>query len=229
VYLASQWGRSAAAATLLVDCLVVGVLFIVLPRMAHAAFERGRFARAEVLYRVVRFFVAKPASRGAIDVSLAGCRLARADWPGALEDLADVAPADLGPAARAAWYNNRAYALARGPALGSGPAPGPEALAAVEEALRLRPDVAGFRHTRGVVLLALGRVDDAIVELDGVWLDLAEAGAPPLLEAERCHDLGVAWSRKGEAEYARDYFQRAVSVAPSSPWAARAAAALAGA
>jgi tetratricopeptide (TPR) repeat protein len=224
VYGASLAGRLATFGAVILALLVLALLFIVFPRLAHAAFERGEFARAEIYYRVIRFFVAKPMSRGAIDVSLAGCRLARADWDGALEDLADVEPVALGLAARAAWYNNRAYALARGGESGAG---GQDALDAIDEAMRLRPDIAGFRHTRGVVLLALGRVDEAIAELDAIWLELAGEGAPPLLEAERCYDLGVAWSKKGEADYARDYFQRALSVAPRSPWGAKAAAALA--
>ena len=220
VYGASLRGRLAAVLALIVATAVVAVVFVLFPRLAHAAFERGEFGRAAVYYRLVRFFVANPESRGSIDVSLAGCRLARADWQGALTDLADVEPEALGPTARAAWYNNRAYALARG---GTDPA---DALLAIDEAVRLRPDVAGFRHTRGVVLLALGRTDDAIAELDAVWQALAGEGAPPLLEAERCYDLGLAWSKKGEAEYAKDYFARAVQIAPRSDWGVRAQALL---
>jgi tetratricopeptide (TPR) repeat protein len=220
---ASRNGSRVVLLVLLFDAAVLVGLFVVLPRLAHAAFERGDFGRAELYYRMVRFFVVRPQSRGAIGVSLAGCRLARADWGGALADLAEVEPAALAPAARAAWYNNRAYALARGSR------PEAEALQAIDEAVRLCPEVTGFRHTRGVVLLALGRTDDAIAVLDGLWPELAGAGPPPMLEAERCYDLGVAWTQKGEADYARDYFQRAVSVAPRSPWGAKAAAALAAA
>jgi len=226
VYGASLRGRAAAALAGLAALGILALVFIVFPRLAHAAFERGDWGRAELYYRLTRFFIANPESRGAIDVSLAGCRLARSDWAGALDDLADVEPEVLGPAARAAWYNNRAYALARG---GQGGAAAQQALDAIDEAVRLRPDVAGFRHTRGVALLALGRIDDAIAELDAVWQAVAGEGAPPLLEAERCYDLGLAWSQKGEAEYARDYFQRAQSIAPRSPWALKAQSARPGA
>jgi tetratricopeptide (TPR) repeat protein len=221
VYGASLRGRLATVLAVLVAFVVLSLVFIVFPRLAHAAFERGEFARAELYYRMTRFFVTNLESRGAIDVSLAGCRLARADWTGALVDLGDVEPEDLGPAARAAWYNNRAYALARGDTDAA------EALLAIDEAVRLRPDIAGFRHTRGVVLLALGRTDDAIAELDAVWQAVAGDGAPPLLEAERCYDLGRAWSKKGEKEYARDYFVRAASISPRSGWGLKAQAALA--
>ena len=88
---------------------------------------------------------------------------------------------------------------------------------------RLRPGVAGFRHARGVALLALGRVDEAIRDLDAVWEALEGADAPPLLEAERCFDLGTAWRRKGARDYARDYFERAQRAAPDPPGAERAA------
>jgi tetratricopeptide (TPR) repeat protein len=224
VYGASLRGRLATIIAIIVAVGIFTIIFVIFPRLAHAAFERGDFGRAELYYRLVRFFVSAPESRGAIDVSLAGCRLARADWQGALTDLSDVEPEALGPTARAAWYNNRAYALARG---GAGPS---DALAAIDEAVRLRPDVAGFRHTRGVALLALGRTDEAIAELDAVWQELAGegAGAPSLLEAERCYDLGTAWARKGEKDYAKDYFLRAVQIAPRSDWGARAQAELGG-
>jgi tetratricopeptide (TPR) repeat protein len=212
IYAAGLQGRLAAAAVTALALLLLALIFIVLPRLAHAAFERGDHARAETYYRFVRFFVASPAARGAIDVSLAGCRLARGDFRGALAELDRVTPRTLAVAARAAWHNNRAYALAR--AGGD-----PSALGDIDEAVRLRPDVAGFRHTRGVVLLSLGRVDDAIAELDEVWQRVATAETTPILEAERCYDLGVAWSKKGEREYARDYFVRAQAVAPGSPWA----------
>ena len=222
VFAASLKGRVAGTVAAAAALGFMGILFYVLPRLAHAAFGRGEWRRAELYYRTTRFFVANPESRGSIDVSLAGCRLARSDWTGALQDLGDVEPEELGPPARAAWYNNRAYALARG---GADPA---EALLAIDEAVRLRPDVAGFRHTRGVVLLALDRVDDAIAELDAVWQAVAGDGAPPLLEAERCYDLGRAWSRKGEKDYAKDYFARAVQIAPGSGWGMKAQAAIAG-
>lgn len=226
VYAASQAGRVAGVAALVGAFLFYVVVFVVLPRLAHGAFERGLYPRAEICYRVTRFFVASPGARGAIDVSLAGCRLARTDFPGALAELGRVVPGALGVAARAAWNNNRAYALARG---GKG---GPVALSSIDEAVRLRPDIAGFRHTRGVVLLEIGRIDDAIAELDEVWHQVVAGGVsndvPALLEAERCYDLGVAWTRKGERDYARDYFTRAQAAAPGTDWAIKAGEALRG-
>jgi tetratricopeptide (TPR) repeat protein len=225
---AMTWLVSRPAAGV-VGGVSVGLLVgfgVVLPRVAHRAFERGDEARAELLYRVVRAVTTGASARGAIDVSVAGCRLGRGDAAAALAVLDRVNPDTLGVAARAAWLNNRAYALARD-GKGTNDDVVHHALSSIDAAVKLRPDVAGFRHTRGVVLLALGRLDDAIAELDDVWQRHGGDEAPPLLEAERCYDLGVAWTRKGEADYARDYFQRAQRVAPRSPWAARASAALA--
>ena len=48
----------------------------------------------------------------------------------------------------------------------------------------------------------------------------------PLLESERCYDLGLAWHKKGERDYAADYFDRARRAAPDSVWASRALAEL---
>jgi len=218
---ASAIGPSAGVATFSLIVLGLFAFAVLLPRAAHRAFERGDFTRASRLYRILRPFVVDPGVRGALDVSLAGCRLAGSDWRGALAELERVAGDSLAPSARAAWLNNRAYANARGPLDAAA------ALRDAEAAMALRPDVAGFRHTRGIALLALGRIDDAIHELDTVWRKLAHEELPPLLEAERCYDLGMAWQRKGEADYARDYFLRARAVAPESPWARAAGACLA--
>jgi tetratricopeptide (TPR) repeat protein len=229
VWAASFWGRFAAGVATVAAIALVALLYLVLPRLAHRAFERGDHRRAELLYRAVRVFLADPQTRAALDVSVAGCLVARGGLVSierALVELGRVDPETLGVAARAAWYNNRAYALARGGRTAH-PTTMADSLALIDRAVQLRPDVAGFRHTRGVVLLALGRVDDAIAELEEVWRCLAGDDAPPLLEAERCYDLGVAWRQKGEIDYARDYFQRAKLVAPRSSWAAKAASALA--
>ena len=200
--------------------LLGSALYVLIPRLAHRAFEHGDFGRAAFFYRVARAVALRDETRSGYDVSLAGCRLARADWEGALSELQRVEVRRLSDAARAAWLNNRAYARARS---ASDPT---QALTDADEAVRLRPDVPGFRHTRAVALLALDRVDDAIVELEDVWNQLEEE-ASPLLEAERCYDLAQAWQKKGEPDYARDYFQRCARIAPRSPWASRAARALA--
>jgi predicted Zn-dependent protease len=194
---------------------------VVLPRAAHRAFRAGDYGRAGGLYAILAAIRLDPAARAAARVSRAACRVGREDWSGALDALAGQAAAGLPEPVRAAWLNNRAYAVVRS---GGSPA---EALALADGAVALRPDVPGFRHTRAIALLACGRVDEAIRELDEVWRRGDERAPQPLLEAERCYDLGLAWDRKGEAAHAADYFDRARRVAPGSPWAARAAARLA--
>lgn len=202
--------------------LAVAALFllVLLPRMAHRAFRGGAFARAGLLYRFLATLRLDGGSRAALRVSLAACWLGRERYRDGLALLDAINPAALRESARAAWHNNRAYALARS---GGDPA---QALLDSDAAIALRPDLPGFRHTRGLALFAQGRLDEAIRELDAVWQRGGSEEAAPLLEAERCYDVGLAWSRKGQSEYAADYFDRARRTAPGSPWSERAAARL---
>jgi tetratricopeptide (TPR) repeat protein len=192
---------------------------VLLPRLAHRAFRGGRYRLAGALYTlaVVRF---DAAARAAARVSRAACRVAREDWEGGLGALARIDEAGLDDPVRAAALNNRAYALVRS---GSDSA---AALTLADAAIALRPDVPGFRHTRAIALLASGRADDAIRELDEVWRRGDERAREPLLEAERCFDLGLAWERRGDVGHAADYYDRARRAAPATPWGARAAARL---
>ena len=80
----------------------------------------------------------------------------------------------------------------------------------IDEASAIRPDVPAVQHTRGMALLAVGRIDDAIAVLDGMR---AAGELPPRLEAERCRDLAKAWAQKGQAAYAEDYRLRAEALA----------------
>jgi hypothetical protein len=182
---------------------------IVLPRMAHAAFRAADTARARRRYRILA--VVSPSAWEAARVSIAGTYLIDRDYPRAQRALLAIDGGRLPDLLRAAWLNNRAYAIARG---GTGdPA---EPLALVEEALALRDGVPGFLHTRGLCLLAAGRLDEAIRAFDSVW---QTGELDPGLEAERCHDLAVAWETKGHADYAADYRLRAARAAPASYWA----------
>lgn len=186
---------------------------VLLPRMAHAAFRAGETARARRRYRVLG--LVSPAARDAARVSVAGCHLVDRDYGRAQRALLAIDGDQLPGLLRAAWLNNRAYAIARG-----GTGDGGDALGLVDEALGLRPGVPGFLHTRGLALLAASRFDDAIRAFEAVW-DSGELD--PALEAERCHDLALAWEKKGHADYASDYRLRALRAAPTSPWAAQGA------
>lgn len=216
VYVARGYGRGTAALTAVICLVLLASLTIWLPRAAHRTFEAGNYGRSAIYYHILRWALLDRASRLSVEVSLAACDLARGDFVKSLRRLDRVDTSKISEATRSAWLNNRAYSLAR-----AGTDPG-QALDCATEAVELRPQVAGFRHTRGVALLALGRIDDAIRELDAVWSALDGADPPPLLEAERCFDLATAWSRKGERAYARDYYERAHRAAPESLWADRA-------
>jgi tetratricopeptide (TPR) repeat protein len=110
----------------------------------------------------------------------------------------------LGTAERVTWLNNRACV-----ALETSGDPG-AALALVEQAIALRPDVPAVQHTRALALIAIGRLDDAIGVLEAMR---AGGELSPALEAMRCHELARAWERKGQFDYAADYRERARLVA----------------
>jgi tetratricopeptide (TPR) repeat protein len=213
---ARQFGAGASLAAVVGLVLVWLLSRVVVPRAAHRAFRTGSFRRASGLYAGLAALRLDPAARAGARVSRAACAIGRGDLDGALRLLAGDRPDDLPEAVRAAWLNNHAYAQVR-----SGQEP-TAALALAEQAVALRPDVPGFRHSRAIALLAVGRIDDAIRELDAVWQRVDVRDEANLLEAERCFDLGEAWLRKGEAEYAADYFDRARRQAPASHWAEKA-------
>ena len=171
-----------------------------LPRSAHAAFEAGRFVRAARRYRVLGWVAGTQSRERAALLSRAGCAVALGDHARADALLARLDADGLDTSERAVWLNNRACAaVERDPQA---------ALALIDEASALRPDVPALQHTRGVALLAVGRVDDAIAVLDGMR---AGGELPKSLEAQRCTDLSRAWTQKGETAYAEDYRQRAAA------------------
>jgi predicted Zn-dependent protease len=195
--MAGQVGALVGAAGAVVGTLW---LWLWLPRSAHAAFETGRFAKAARRYRVLGWLAGTASRERSALLSRSGCCVALGEWERADALLAGIDGARLDASERAVWLNNRACAtLERDPQA---------ALALVDEASALRPDVPALQHTRGMALLAVGRIDDAISVLDG----LRSGGElPPRLEADRCRDLARAWTQKGETAYAEDYRQRAAA------------------
>jgi predicted Zn-dependent protease len=187
--------------------VIIATLWLVfwLPRSAHAAFQAARFSRATRRYRLLESLAFTRSRALSALLSRSGCEVAtgRLDRAGVL--LASIAPAELAPAERAVWLNNRACLLL------DAELPEPTAaLTLADEAIELRPDVPAIQHTRGRALLGVGRIDDAIAVLDA----MRTAGElEPYLEAERCRDLATAWEKKGEGEYASDYRARAQLVA----------------
>ena len=171
-----------------------------LPRVAHSAFEEGKYAVAGRRYRWLEWLASSPARERAARLSRAGCAVAGGDVTTADKLLAAIDLSTLAAAERAVWLNNRACAQL---AVGADPA---AALALADEAGSLRPDVPALQHTRAMALIAVGRTDDAIAILDGMRTG---GELPARLEADRCRELALAWTAKGETAYAEDYRIRA--------------------
>ncbi len=183
-------------------CAVIATVWLVmwLPRAAHRAFETARYKLALRRYRMIRALSFTASRSRAAQLSIAAAHLAAGRHEQAEAILATIDPAELDNAEHAVWLNNRACA-----ALDAGRDP-VAALAEVERAVALRPDVPGILHTRARALIAVGRLDDAISVLEA----MRAGGELPLrLEAERCRELAAAWERKGQRDYADDYRDRA--------------------
>jgi predicted Zn-dependent protease len=197
---ATLLGRGGAIGGVVLSLLFLLYLWLWLPRLAHAAFQAGKFTIAARRYLwLQRAAHNAPRERLAL-LSRVGCAVSSGDLDRAEQLSSTFDSTQLAAAERAVWLNNRAcaqLAANRDPAA---------ALALADEAGALRPDVPALQHTRAMALLAVGRVDDAIAVLDSMRTG---GELPPRLEAERCRELARAWTQKGEAAYADDYRLRA--------------------
>jgi predicted Zn-dependent protease len=200
IVLGALAGRRGAWIGALAAVAATAWLLLLLPRAAHGAFEAARFARAARRYRLIGALAFSRKRARAAALSRAGCRIAGGELAAASALLGAIDPATLDGTERVVWLNNRACVALDG----DGDAHG--ALALIEEATALRPDVPAIQHTRARALLAVGRVDDAITVLDAMR---SGGELPRHLEAERCRELAQAWERKGQADYAADYRARA--------------------
>jgi predicted Zn-dependent protease len=200
IVLRTTFGKPWGSIGVVIDATLTGWLLLRLPRTAHAAFDTAQFAKAHRRYRFLRAVAFTRRRERAAHMSCVACRLAAGRHADAEAMLAAVDPAQLDVAERVVWLNNRATA-----ALDAGRDP-TDALALVEEATALRPDVPSIQHTRARALLAVGRTDDAITVLDAMRTG---GELSPYLEAERCRDLAAAWDKKGQVDYAADYRERA--------------------
>lgn len=189
---------------------VVATMWLVLglPRAAHGAFEGARYTHATRSYRLIAATAFSPARERAALLSRAGCDIAagRLDAAERVLDAFDAGErgSTLDSAERVTWLNNRACI-----ALEADHDPH-AALALIEAAVALRPDVPAVQHTRATALIALGRSDEAIGILDAMR---AGGELAPALEALRCRELAKAWEHKGQPDYAADYRDRARLVA----------------
>ncbi len=205
-----------AGASLALTVLVIGAMILLvvmwLPRAGHRAFEAGRFNRAQSLFRISGWSRWTRLASYSAALSINACALGRGDFEQALTTIKLLGDVELAPDQRAIWCNNVAYALARLEREGS------RALELADQALAARPFQRGFIHTRGIVLLSIGLVDEAIGALDKARGDDQQTGNLTL-ESERCFDIARAWLAKGEIDYACDYFDRCRLASPSSRWA----------
>ncbi|HEV7554128.1 MAG TPA: hypothetical protein VGO00_01670 [Kofleriaceae bacterium] len=200
VVFASGMGKVGIGIGLVFAVVSTWWMWFWLPRSAHRAFELGLVDRAARRYRYIGALAFTASRERAALLSRGGCHVAAGRVDVAERLLGQLDPDTLDGAERAVWLNNRAcLALHRG----DDPA---GALALSEQASLLRPDVPALQHTRGMALLAVGRVDDAIAVFDNMRIGGELA---PRLEADRCRDLATAWERKGQAAYADDYRMRA--------------------
>ena len=204
--LGTMFGRRWIAVGLAIALLGTMWLLLWLPRSAHAAFRGGRYARASRRYRLLAGLAFSAARERAARLSRAGSDVAAGKLARAEAALDAIDGASLESSERAVWLNNRACA-----ALDAG-RDAVAALALADEAIGLRPDVPAIQHTRARALLAVGRLDDAIAVLDAMR---AGGELEPQLEAQRCSELATAWERKGQADYASDYRDRARLLAAS--------------
>lgn len=202
--LGAMFGPRWIAVGLLVAVLATLWLLLWLPRSAHKAFETARFPQAARRYRLLVILAFSATRERAAVLSRGACEVARGQRERAEATLAALDPQTLETTERVVWLNNRACA-----ALDAGVDPA-GALALADQAIALRPDVPAIQHTRARALVAVGRLDDAIGVLDAMRTG---GELSPRLEAERCRELANAWDRKGHAEYARDYLDRARLVA----------------
>ena len=193
-------GRVGGAIAVGLAIVATGALLLWLPRIAHAAFQHARYAVAARRYRAIAALAFGPGRERAAILSRAGCDIAAGHHAAAVRALARFDGLPLDVAERVTWLNNRAYL-----ALAAGRDP-TDALAIVEQAVALRPDVPAVQHTRAAALVALGRFDEAIVVLDAMR---AGGELSPALEALRCRELANAWEHKGQHDYAADYRERA--------------------
>jgi tetratricopeptide (TPR) repeat protein len=204
VLLGAAMGRRGIAIGAIGAIAATVWLVLRLPRTAHAAFEQGRYGDAARRYRLIASLAFTTARERAALLSRAACDLASGRLDAAERLLARFDGVALDPAERVTWLNNRACA-----ALEAGRDPH-AALALVEQAVALRPDVPAVQHTRATALIALGRFDEAIAILEAMRTG---GELSPALEAVRCRELAAAWEHKGQPDYAADYRERARLVA----------------
>ncbi|MFH2005682.1 MAG: tetratricopeptide repeat protein [bacterium] len=190
-------------------CGVLGIDLARSGRRVLADFRRGRYdwARRGTLW-LLRWTLRR-ASRATLQLNLAACHLAAGTYEQGGEVLRTMDRDGLPEAVRGIWENNYAYYV-----LSTGGEPR-EALGLCDQASTLNPTNPAFRSTRGIAQLALGRIDDAIAELQAaVDVGLETQGVAAM--AENYYHLARAWESRGETAYARDHYLKSVNIGPET-------------
>ncbi len=213
------WHHLDLPVVMLLCALTAGVVAIDLSRTGRrilADFRHGRYRAARRGTRLLLRFAWRPRSRATLQLHLAACHLADGKYEEGRRLLDALDREQLGAGVQGIWENNYAYYL-----LCTRRDPG-EALAQCDRASALDPGNPAFRSTRGIALLALGHVEDAIAELQAA-IDAGVRTQGPAAMAENYFHLARAWEAQGELAYARDHYLKSVNTAPQTRFGAKSA------
>jgi predicted Zn-dependent protease len=206
------WHHLDLPVILLLCALTAGVVAIDLARTGRRVlsdFRQGRYGAARRGTRMLLRFAWRPRSRATLQLHLAACHLADGRYEEGRRALEAVDRELLGGGVRGIWENNHAYYL-----LCTGHDPR-EALAECDRAAAQDPGNPAFRSTRGIALLAIGYVEDAIAELQAA-IDAGVRIQGSAAMAENYYHLARAWEAQGEIAYARDHYLKSVNTAPGT-------------
>ena len=221
VSLLALLGISEPTPTLIVayGVLVTGIVTVDLARSGRRVltdFRKGRYEQARRGTQWLLRWSIRRRSRSTLRLNLAACHLASGDYEAGGAELAAIDHEGLADNVRGIWENNYAYYLlcTKGDAL--------EALRLCDKAATLNPRNPAFRSTRGIAHLALGRIDDAIAELQAA-VDAGPESQGLAAMAENYHHLAHAWDLRGERAYARDHYLKSVNIGPDTLYGRRSA------
>jgi tetratricopeptide (TPR) repeat protein len=195
---------------------IVGIDLARSGRRVLTDFRKGRYHWALRGTRWLLRWSLRRSSRATLQLNLAACHLASGEYADGGEVLKTMDREGLPDNLLGIWENNYAYFL-----LSTG-GDAAEALKLCDKASSLNPSNPAFRSTRGIAQLALGRVDDAIAELQAA-VDAGLETQGPAAMAENYYHLAQAWESHGEVAYARDHYLKSVNIGPDTLFGRRSA------
>ncbi len=195
---------------------IVGIDLARTGRRVLADFRKGRYVRAMRGTRWLLRWSVRRSSKATLQLNLAACHLAAGEYEEGGKVLHTMDRSGLPESVRGIWENNLAYHT-----LSSG-GDAMEALKLCDQASNMNPSNPAFRSTRGIAQLALGRVDDAIAELQAA-VDAGPENQGVAAMAENYYHLAQAWESHGEVAYARDHYLKSVNIGPETLFGRRSA------